>query len=139
MGVGISVDHRRKNRCTESLQENVARLKLYRSKLMVLPRKSKAKKGDTTRAEAQNVPQNTVKEIIKIDKKPLKEKARAISKEELAFSAKNPCALRGPTSTSTGRRRSARRPRTRPRRSSSKRRAWELRASDGTAQESGFK
>ena len=87
--IGISVDHRRKNRCTESLQENVARLKLYKSKLMVLPRKNKAKKGDTTRAEAQNVPQNTLKEIIKIDKKPLKEKARAITKEEVAFSAKN--------------------------------------------------
>merc|ERR1711924_545873 len=77
--IGICVDHRRKNRCTESLQENVARLKLYKSKLMVLPRKS----------EAKNVPQNTLKEIIKIDKKPLKGKARVISKEELAFSAKN--------------------------------------------------
>ena len=28
------VDHRRKNRCTESLQENAARLKLYKTKLM---------------------------------------------------------------------------------------------------------
>merc|ERR1719420_1664315 len=49
---------RRKNRCTESLQENAARLKLYKTKLMVLPRKSK-------------------------------EKARAITKEEKAFSAKH--------------------------------------------------
>merc|ERR1712094_145755 len=62
--IGVAVDYRRKNRSTEGLQENVARLKLYKSKLMVLPRKSKAKKGDTTRAEAQNVPQNTTKEII---------------------------------------------------------------------------
>merc|ERR1719265_370786 len=87
--IGISVDHRRKNRCTESLQENVARLKLYKSKLMVLPRKNKAKKGDTTRAEAQNVPQNTLKEIIALPKKTLKEKARAITKDEKSFSAKN--------------------------------------------------
>merc|ERR1711924_330362 len=86
--IGISGDHRRKNRCTESLQENVPRLKLYESKLMVLPRKNKAKKGDTTRAEAQNVPQNTLKEIIALPKKTLKEKARAITKEEKAFSAK---------------------------------------------------
>merc|ERR1712159_195651 len=86
--IGISVDHRRKNRCTESLQENVARLKLYKSKLMVLPRKNKAKKGDTTRAEAQNVPQNTTKEIIPLPKVALKEKARAITAEEKAFSAK---------------------------------------------------
>merc|ERR1712094_9038 len=87
--IGISVDHRRKNRCTESLQENVARLKLYKSKLMVLPRKSKAKKGDTTRQEAQNVPQNTTKEIIPLTKPALKEKARAITDEEKAFGAKD--------------------------------------------------
>merc|ERR1719269_145076 len=87
--IGVAVDYRRKNRSTEGLQENVARLKLYKSKLMVLPRKSKAKKGDTTRAEAQNVPQNTTKEIIALPKKTLKEKARAITKEEKAFSAKH--------------------------------------------------
>merc|ERR1719201_257054 len=82
--IGIAVDHRRKNRCTESLQENANRLKLYKSKLMVLPRKSKAKKGDTTRKDAENVPQNTSKEIIALPKKQLKEKARAITKEEKA-------------------------------------------------------
>merc|ERR1712098_346576 len=87
--VGITVDHRRKNRCTEGLQENVARLKLYKTKLMVLPRKSKAKKGDTTRAEAQNVPQNTLKAIIQIPKQPLREKARAITAEEKSSSAKD--------------------------------------------------
>ena len=82
--IGIAVDHRRKNRCTESLQENAARLKLYKTKLMILPRKSKAKKGDTTRAEAQNVAQNTLKEIIPVKKAVKKEKARAITKEEKA-------------------------------------------------------
>ena len=82
--IGIAVDHRRKNRCTESLQENAARLKLYKTKLMILPRKNKAKKGDTTRAAAENVPQNTTKEIIALPKKTLKEKARAITKEEKA-------------------------------------------------------
>merc|ERR1712139_526974 len=86
--IGIAVDFRRKNRSTEGLQENVARLKLYKSKLMVLPRKSKAKKGDTTRQEAQNVPQNTTKEIIPLPRAALKEKARAITDEEKAFGAK---------------------------------------------------
>merc|ERR1712164_70385 len=86
---GVAVDYRRKNRSTEGLQENVARLKLYKSKLMILPRKSKAKKGDTTRAEAQNVAQNTLKEIIPVKKAIKKEKARAITKEEKAFSAKH--------------------------------------------------
>merc|ERR1711924_62378 len=65
-----------------------ARLKLYNSKLMILPRKSKAKKGDTTRQEALNVPQNTTKEIIPLPKIALKEKARAITDEEKAFCAK---------------------------------------------------
>merc|ERR1712060_605173 len=45
--IGIAVDHRRRNQCEESLKENVARLNEYKSKLMVLPLKSKAKKGDT--------------------------------------------------------------------------------------------
>merc|ERR1712007_424079 len=48
--IGISVDHRRRNRCTESLQENVTRLKTYKSKLLVFPRKAGkkgVKQGDT--------------------------------------------------------------------------------------------
>merc|ERR1719164_20800 len=80
--IGIAVDHRRKNRCTESLQENAARLKLYKTKLLVLPRKSKAKKGDSTRAEVSAVPQNTHKEIIPLPKPALKEKARKITADE---------------------------------------------------------
>merc|ERR1712182_101155 len=87
--IGIAVDFRRRNRSAESMQENVARLKLYKTKLMVLPRKNKAKKGDTTRAEAQNVPQNTHPEIIPLPKPSMKEKARAITAEEKAFSAKD--------------------------------------------------
>lgn len=47
--IGISVDHRRRNRSTESLQSNVQRLKEYRSKLILFPRKASApKKGDST-------------------------------------------------------------------------------------------
>merc|ERR1711933_333559 len=54
--IGISVDHRRRNKCTESLQENVNRLKLYKSKLLIFPRKAGkkgVKKGDTPRSELQ--------------------------------------------------------------------------------------
>lgn len=47
--IGISVDHRRKNRSVESLQSNVQRLKEYRSKLILFPKKmSKPKKGDSS-------------------------------------------------------------------------------------------
>lgn len=46
--IGISVDHRRKNRSQESLQANVQRLKEYKSKLIIFPRKaSKPKQGDS--------------------------------------------------------------------------------------------
>jgi large subunit ribosomal protein L13e len=37
--VGIAVDHRRKNHSVESLQQNVQRLKTYKSKLVIFPGK----------------------------------------------------------------------------------------------------
>ncbi|XP_065844408.1 large ribosomal subunit protein eL13-like [Oscarella lobularis] len=50
--VGIAVDHRRRNKSTESLQMNVQRLKEYMSKLIVFPRKAnKPKKGDSDAEE----------------------------------------------------------------------------------------
>lgn len=51
--VGIAVDERRINRCEESYNANVERLKEYQSKLIVFPRKrvSKPKNGDSTMEE----------------------------------------------------------------------------------------
>merc|ERR1711920_1012463 len=83
--IGISVDHRRRNRCTESLQENVNRLKLYKSKLLIFPKKAGkkgVKQGDTPKSELQNVAQNTLKEIIPVERPTLRIKARAIASEE---------------------------------------------------------
>eukprot|EP00928_Gymnodinium_smaydae_P018262 TRINITY_DN1695_c0_g2_i1.p1 TRINITY_DN1695_c0_g2~~TRINITY_DN1695_c0_g2_i1.p1 ORF type:complete len:216 (-),score=59.21 TRINITY_DN1695_c0_g2_i1:60-707(-) len=88
--IGIAVDHRRRNRCQESLQANVERLKLYKSKLVVFPRgsgKKAVKKGDTARSELQNVAQNTLKEIIPVPKPEIRVRARAISAEEKDQSA----------------------------------------------------
>ncbi|KAI5464845.1 ribosomal protein L13e [Mariannaea sp. PMI_226] len=46
--IGISVDGRRQNLSEESLAANVARLKAYQERLILLPRRSNApKKGDT--------------------------------------------------------------------------------------------
>ncbi|KAK5995310.1 60S ribosomal protein L13 [Cladobotryum mycophilum] len=46
--IGISVDYRRQNLSEEGLAANVARLKAYKERLILLPRKSNApKKGDT--------------------------------------------------------------------------------------------
>merc|ERR1719311_42549 len=88
--IGIAVDHRRRNACTESLQLNAQRLKLYMSKLMIFPKGSgrkSVKKGDTARSELQNVAQNTLKEIIPIPKPTLRIKARKITSEEQEKSA----------------------------------------------------
>ena len=48
-GVGIVVDHRRRNLSEEGKALNIERLKAYKAKLIVFPRKaSKPKKGDST-------------------------------------------------------------------------------------------
>lgn len=51
--IGISVDHRRRNKSIESLQNNVQRLKEYKSKLILFPRhpNKKLKKGEATEEE----------------------------------------------------------------------------------------
>merc|ERR1712060_418265 len=91
--IGIAVDHRRRNRCAESLQANVDRLKLYKSKLLIFPKKSGkkgVKQGDTPKSELANVAQNTLKEIIPVPKVALRIKARAITaaeKEKSAYKA----------------------------------------------------
>merc|ERR1711920_714608 len=88
--IGVSVDHRRRNRCQESLQANVDRLKLYKSKLLIFPKgsgKKCVKKGDTPRSELQNVAQNTLKDIIPVPKPALRVKARAITADEKEKSA----------------------------------------------------
>jgi large subunit ribosomal protein L13e len=48
--IGISVDHRRRNRSLEGLQANVARLKAYRSNLVIFPRDAKKPKKFEVRA-----------------------------------------------------------------------------------------
>lgn len=50
--IGISVDHRRKNRSLEGLQANIQRLKTYKAKLVIFPRRArKVKAGDSTPEE----------------------------------------------------------------------------------------
>lgn len=62
--VGIAVDHRRTNKCEESLTLNAARLKEYLGRLIVFPRKNnKVRKGDATKAERADAKQ-LVGEIV---------------------------------------------------------------------------
>ncbi|KAI3828542.1 hypothetical protein L1987_02643 [Smallanthus sonchifolius] len=47
--IGIAVDHRRRNRSLEGLQANVQRLKTFKAKLVIFPRRArKTKAGDST-------------------------------------------------------------------------------------------
>jgi large subunit ribosomal protein L13e len=58
--IGICVDHRRRNRCEESLALNSQRLKEYMSKLVLFPRKnSKPKHGDSSAADRAAATQHT--------------------------------------------------------------------------------
>lgn len=53
--IGIAVDHRRRDKSTQALEANTARLKTYLSKLIVFPIKgAKPRKGDTTDKEVLN-------------------------------------------------------------------------------------
>lgn len=56
--VGISVDHRRRNRSVESLQLNAQRLKEYNSKLILFPLKAKKpRKGDASEEDIKKATQ----------------------------------------------------------------------------------
>ncbi|CAO2602434.1 60S ribosomal protein L13 [Lemmus lemmus] len=76
--IGISVDPRRRNKSTKSLQANVQCLKEERSKLILFPRKPSApKKGDSSLTGPVMPIQNVYKQ----------EKASAITEEEKNFKA----------------------------------------------------
>jgi large subunit ribosomal protein L13e len=58
--IGIAVDHRRINKSNNSLTLNVERLKAYKARLVVFPKKAnKPKKGDATAAEIADARQLT--------------------------------------------------------------------------------
>ncbi|KAJ3025927.1 UNVERIFIED_CONTAM: 60S ribosomal protein L13 [Siphonaria sp. JEL0065] len=76
--IGISVDHRRKNRSVEGLNANVARLAEYKSKLVLFPRKAnKPKKGDASKeavAAATQVSLGSVLPVVQPEQTDLKRK-----------------------------------------------------------------
>nr|AIU94834.1 60S ribosomal protein [Phragmatopoma lapidosa]AIU94836.1 60S ribosomal protein [Phragmatopoma lapidosa] len=85
--IGITVDHRRRNKSVESLQLNVQRLKEYKSKLILFPKKAGApKKGDASEEEIKMATQlqGTVMPVSRVVKS---EKARKITDEERKGSA----------------------------------------------------
>lgn len=86
--IGIAVDHRRRNHCEEALDLNVARLNEWKDRLMIMPRKSKAKKGDTSRAEVAGAKLAApCKQGLPIVQAAKRLKARAITADEKSVSA----------------------------------------------------
>nr|ALS04620.1 60S ribosomal protein L13 [Pseudodiaptomus poplesia] len=85
--VGISVDHRRRNKSVESLQANVQRLKEYKSKLILFPLNSKKpKKGEATAEEVSKAVQ-LAGEIMPLKTVTKRERAMVITDDLKNFKA----------------------------------------------------
>jgi len=84
-GVGIVVDHRRRNLSEEGRALNIERLKAYKSKLIVFPRKaSKPKKGDSTGDDLNAL---TTRINLALPPSATPEEPRKITEEERGFEA----------------------------------------------------
>ena len=73
LGIGIAVDFRRRNKCNESLQLNVQRLKKYKARLVVFPRK----KGEEWTEDMKAATALETADVLPIDNKLVQEKPRA--------------------------------------------------------------
>lgn len=84
-GVGVVVDHRRRNLSEEGKMINVERLKAYKSRLIVFPRKTgKPKKGDSS---AEDLKAETTRASLPLPSISPSETPRKITAEEREFSA----------------------------------------------------
>jgi len=83
-GIGIAVDHRRENRSEESFQANVQRLKLYKSKLVVFPRRNtkRLRAGDSTKEQRSAAVQVLTKHALPISTPAVEVQTRKVTKEE---------------------------------------------------------
>lgn len=77
------MDHRRKNRSEESLAGNIKRLKAYKGRLILFPRKSsKPKKGDSCKEDLDKATQLGSGKLFPVVTHIVKDKARAITEDE---------------------------------------------------------
>ncbi|KDN50177.1 hypothetical protein RSAG8_01513, partial [Rhizoctonia solani AG-8 WAC10335] len=85
LGLGIVVDHRRRNLSEEGKTLNLERLKAYRARLIVFPRKAgKPKKGDST---GDDLKADTTRAPIALPAPFVREAPRKITAEERDFKA----------------------------------------------------
>jgi len=86
--IGISVDHRRRNKSVETVQLNAQRLKEYKSKLILFPRKKGTKRADeATEEEQKKATQIPSASVLPIRQPHVREKARVITQAEKDFKA----------------------------------------------------
>ncbi|KAF4605151.1 60S ribosomal protein L13 [Pleurotus pulmonarius] len=84
-GVGIVVDHRRRNLSQEGKSVNVERLKAYKARLIVFPRKAgKPKKGDSS---PEDLTAETTRAPLPLPTAYPAESPRKITEEEREFDA----------------------------------------------------
>ncbi|WVF70231.1 hypothetical protein IAT40_005020 [Kwoniella sp. CBS 6097] len=84
-GLGISVDHRRRSKSEEGQNLNVDRLKEYKSRLVVFPKKhGKPKAGD---AQGDDLTAHITRDSLPLPAPYSAEAPRAITDEEKEFSA----------------------------------------------------
>ncbi|KAL8500982.1 hypothetical protein ACS0TY_020533 [Phlomoides rotata] len=85
--IGISVDHRRRNCSLEGFQTNVQRLKTYKAKLVVFPRRArKVKAGDSSPEELASATQVTGTFLPIVSEKPTVELVK-VSEDMKSFKA----------------------------------------------------
>ena len=86
--IGIAVDRRRRNKSVEGQQENIQRLKEYRSKLILFPvhANRKLRKGEATEEERKTATQFKG-QVLPISKPTAEVEFRKITDEEKKFNA----------------------------------------------------
>ncbi|KAN0125095.1 Ribosomal protein L13e [Russula decolorans] len=85
LGLGIVVDHRRRNLSVEGKSLNVERLKSYKERLVVFPRKAgKPKKGDSS---SDDLKAPTTRQTLALPPVSVPEQPRKITQEEREFNA----------------------------------------------------
>ena len=112
--IGISVDHRRTDKSTDTLADNVSRLKTYLSKLILFPRREKfPRKGVVNDASGEKLAspeakqQNLEKHVLPMQPENKREKATPITKEMKDFRAYNTLRLEKTNAKYDGLRRKA--------------------------------
>jgi large subunit ribosomal protein L13e len=88
--LGVAVDYRRRNKAVEPLQLNVQRIKEYRAKLILFPKKlTKPGKADSSAEELKLATQLKGRRVMPVKLPYKREKARAVTADEKKFSAFN--------------------------------------------------